>query len=113
MEKTTIKHQNKKIEVEVADNPITRAWGLSLRENGKMLFKFPRETKSKVDMMLISKPLHLYFLNSEKKVVNTQKAEPWTFNPKTWKLYSPQQKYRYLLESFKPLKIQEKDQLKF
>lgn len=95
--------------LEVADTILTRAWGLSLRKEGRMLFKFSKPVKTGIDMMLLSKPLHLYFLDEECKVIEIQKAQPWSFNPKTWKLYRPEKPYQYLIESFKPLNI-EKDQ---
>ncbi len=111
--KTKIRYQQKTFEAEVANNFLTRAWGLSLRKKGKMLFKFPRKTKASIDMMLLSKPLHLYFLNSQKQIINVQKAQPWTWNPKTWKTYRPNQKYKYLLESFEDLEIKKGHKLEF
>lgn len=108
-----IKIGEEKFEAELADNIYKRARGLAFRKKGKMLFNFPRETRAKIDMMLLSKPLYLYFLNSEKEVINVQKAEPWSFNPKTWKLYSPERPYRYLLESFEDLGLEEGNQVEF
>ncbi|MFQ3307815.1 MAG: uncharacterized membrane protein (UPF0127 family) [Candidatus Nanohaloarchaea archaeon] len=104
---------NREITVDIADNFLTRSWGLSFRKQGKMLFKFSEPTKARIDMMLLSKPLWLYFLDENKRVIDIQKAEPWTSNPKTWKLYSPDCKYRYLLESFEELEVKEGDQIKF
>jgi len=100
-------------EVEVADNFLSRAKGLSFRSEEKMLFVFPDSTRSYIDMMLLSKPLYLYFLDSEKQVIEVQKAEPWAWNPKTWKLYRPEKSYRYLLESFEELELSEGDMLEF
>ena len=104
---------DKIIEAELADNMLKRAKGLSLRDSGKMLFRFSSDTKASIDMMLLSQPLYLYFMNSDKEVIDVQKAEPWTRNPKTWKLYSPDRPYRYLLESFEELDIEEGQQLEF
>lgn len=101
------------VEAELADTMLKRAKGLSLKEKGKMLFKFSRDTNASIDMMLLSKPLYLYFMNSDKEVIDVQKAEPWTRNPKTWRLYSPERPYRYLLESFEKLDIEEGQQLEF
>ncbi len=103
--------KNKHHAVEVAENLLQRAWGLSLRKEGKMLFKFSNPTRTKVDMMLLSRPLYLYFLNQEKEVIEVQKAEPWGWNPKTWKLYRPEQSYSYLLESFEELNLKEGDSI--
>lgn len=103
--------EGEEIEVEIADSILSRAWGLSLKKEGKMVFKFPRPTSSNIDMMLLSKPLYLYFFDSDKKLIHWEKAEPWSFNPKSWKLYSPSKKYQYLLESFEDLDLEEGDEL--
>ena len=101
------------VEAEIADTVLKRAKGLSLKNSGKMLFKFNRDTRASIDMMLLSEPLYLYFMNSEKEIIDTQKAKPWTRNPKTWKLYSPDRPYRYLVESFEELGIEEGQKLEF
>lgn len=113
MEKQHIEVNDEEFEAEVADTIYTRAKGLSFRTQGKMLFKFSRDTNGKIDMVFLSKPLYLYFLNSDKEVIDIQKAEPWGFNPKTWKLYSPDRPYRYLLESFEKLDVEEGDVFEF
>ena len=64
-------------------------------------------------MMLLSKPLYLYFLNSEKEIIGARKAEPWSFDPRSWKLYRPEEPYRYLLESFEKLDLEEGVKLEF
>ena len=109
--KAEIKFKDAKLQLEIAETFLQRAWGLSLREKGKMLFKFSKPTKTRVDMMLLSRPLYLYFLNREREVIEVQKAEPWSWNPKTWKLYSPDKKYNYLLESFEELNLKEGDSI--
>lgn len=113
MRKIEIKSENEKVEAELADSFFSRSKGLSLRNSGKMIFKFRRNTSAKVDMMLLSKPLYLYFLDSDKRVMERQVAEPWSLDPRTWKLYSPEEKYRYLLESFEELDIEEGEKLEF
>jgi len=110
---TNIKFKDEEVKVEVADNILKRAWGLSFRTNGKMLFKFSRNTRAKIDMALISKKLYLYFINDEREVISTQKANPWSWNPKTWKLYAPKNKYKYLLESFEELNLEKGDEIHF
>lgn len=98
---------------ELASNVLSRAIGLSFRTKGKMLFAFSRDSKAFIDMMLVSKPLHLYFLNSQKEVIDVQKARPWGIDPWSWKLYRPSSSYRYLLESFEKLDIEEGETLEF
>jgi len=109
--KAKIEFNGKRHEVEVAETFLQRFWGLSLREQGKMLFKFSKPVSTRVDMMLLSDSLWLYFLDEEKRVIELQKAEPWTLNPKTWKLYSPEGKYSYLLESFEDLGLEKDDEI--
>lgn len=103
-----IEIDGKTLDVEVADSFLRRAWGLSMRKEGKMLFKFSRPTNAKIDMALVSKPLYLYFFDSDRRLIHKTKAEPWTWNPKTWSFYRPKQKYQYLVESFEELNF-EKD----
>lgn len=98
--------------VEVADTFLKRSWGLSFRTEGKMLFKFSSDTKANIDMMLLSEPLWLYFLNAEKEVIDIQKAEPWSIDPRTWRLYSPERPYRYLIESFEELNVEEGEKIR-
>lgn len=108
-----IEINGEKIEAEVADSFLKKARGLSFRTEGKMLFTFSRDTRASIDMMLVRKLLHLYFMNSEKEVIDIQKAMPWTPDPRTWKVYSPGRPYRYLLESFEELDIEEGQKLDF
>lgn len=113
MEKIKLEVNGERIEAELADNFLTRAKGLSFRNSGKMLFKFPRDTSASIDMMFLSEPLYLYFMNSEGEVIEIQKAEPWSWNPRTWMFYSPSESYRYLLESFENLDLFKGDKLTF
>lgn len=113
MDRIEIQAGEEKFEVELADGLLSRAKGLSFRSSGKMLFKFGYDTNASIDMMFLSEPLYLYFLNAEKEVIEVQKAKPWSWNPKTWKLYYPEDSYRYLLESFEPLGVEEGDNLVF
>ncbi|MFB6175372.1 MAG: DUF192 domain-containing protein [Candidatus Nanohalobium sp.] len=108
-----IEVNGKNFEAEVADNFYTRAKGLSFRSEGKMLFKFSRDTTASIDMMLLSRPLYLYFMDSEGEVIDVQTARPWGFDPRTWKVYSPDRPYRFLLESFEELDVEEGDSMEF
>ena len=78
-----------------------------------MLFAFDSPTRANIDMMFLSKPLYLYFMSSEKEVIDIQRAEPWGWNPQTWRLYSPNRPYSYLLESFDDLELEEGDEVEF
>lgn len=98
---------------ELADTPLARAKGLSFRSEGKMLFRFPRPGRPAIDMMFLSVPLQLVFLDQEKRVVDVQRAEPWSLDPRTWKVYRPGEKSKYLLESSEFLDVEVGDRLEF
>ena len=100
------------VEAEVADSVLKRALGLSFRKSGKILFSFPREVNAPIDMMLMRDSLYLYFMNSEKEVIHMEKAEPWYRLPGKF-LHRPDERYRYLLESFEELDIEVGDELSF
>lgn len=108
-----LKIEDRVVEAEIADTLLRRIWGLSLRKEGKMLFKFPRPTNAKIDMALLSDPLYLYFFDSEKNLIHSEEASPWSWNPQTWRMYSPEKPYQYLLESFEELKIDDDDKIEF
>ena len=102
----------REIEAEIADTVLKRALGLSFRKEGKMLFRFPEDTRAPIDMMLMRQKLFLYFLDSDKKVIHVEEAEPWYTLP--GKLFHrPEGRYRFLLESFEELDIEEGDELEF
>lgn len=113
MREIEIETEEETFSVEVAESVFQRMKGLSFRGEGKMLFLFSRDTCARIDMMFLSKPLYLYFLNADKEVIEVQKADPWKKNPLTWRLYSPEEPYRYLLESFEELEIEEGEVFKF
>lgn len=113
LDKISVSTGEEGFEAELADGFMSRFWGLSLRSSGKMLFAFPWDTRASIDMMLLSEPLYLYFIDSEKEVIDVQKAEPWGWKPATWRLYGPETKFRYLLESFEKLDIEKGEKLEF
>lgn len=108
-----VRHEGESFEAELADNFLSRARGMSFRTEGKMLFRFPRSSRVAVDMMFLSVPLQLVFLDRDKRVVDVQRAEPWSFDPRTWKLYRPSQPARYLLESTELLDVEVGESLEF
>jgi len=104
---------SRKITAEIADTLLKKSWGLSRRSEGKMLFVFIKPGRPAIDMMLVLESLNLYFLDSDKQVVDTYLAEPWTLNPRTWRLYRPNKDSKYLLESFEDLDLEEGDSVDF
>ncbi len=108
-----IEFRDETLEAVLADSFLSRAKGMSFRSEGKMLFRFPRESRPMIDMMFLSVPLQLVFLDEDKRVVDIQEAEPWSLDPRTWKLYRPSEPSKYLLESTDFLDIEEGDRLEF
>lgn len=111
--KIQIKTSDSSFEADLADTFLSKFLGFRFRSKGKMLFSFPTETNAFIDMMLVLEPLYLYFIDSNKEIIEIQKAEPWRLNPRTWNFYRPEKPYRYLLESFEELELDEGDQLEF
>lgn len=104
---------SKEVDAELADNLLKKSWGLSRRKEGKMLFVFIKPGRPAIDMMLVPEPLNLYFLNENKEVVDVYEAEPWTLDPRSWRLYRPDKDSKYLLESFEDLDLEEGDSVEF
>jgi uncharacterized membrane protein (UPF0127 family) len=113
MTKVDVRFNGDKVEAEVADSLLKKSWGLSRRSEGKMLFVFSGERKPAIDMMLVSQPLYLYFMDADRVVVDSYRAEPWGVDPRTWRLYRPCVDSKFLLESFEDLDLREGDKLSF
>ncbi|NMJ92666.1 hypothetical protein GLT81_00210 [Nanohaloarchaea archaeon] len=113
MTKLNVRFDGGKVEAEVADSLLKKSWGLSRRSEGKMLFVFSGESRPAIDMMLVSQPLHLYFLDADRVVADSYRAEPWGVDPRTWRLYRPCVDSKFLLESFEDLDLREGDKLSF
>ncbi|MFB6241993.1 MAG: DUF192 domain-containing protein [Candidatus Nanosalina sp.] len=108
-----VEADSERFEAELADTLLEKSWGLSMRKKGKMLFVFSSPGRPPIDMMLVQEPLNLYFLDSNRKVVDARKAEPWTLDPRTWKVYRPEQDAKFLLESFEDLGLEENEKVEF
>lgn len=113
MDKISVEVGDKSFEAILADSFFRKFWGLSLKTSGKMLFVFKLQSRPAIDMMLVQEPLHLYFLDEGKNVVDVTLAKPWTLDPRTWKIYRPAQEAKFLLESFEDLGLEEGDQVDF
>ena len=111
MEEISVETDTGSFEAFFADNFLRHFLGMRFRSEGKMLFKFHRKSRPRIDMLFVPKTLYLYFLDSDKKVIDVQKAEPWSWNPRTWRFYRPKVKSEYLLESFRPMDLEEGEKL--
>ncbi len=90
---------NNSILAEYVDDFFGRIKGLMFREKGNMILDFKKEGKYGIWMLFMRYPLDLFFLNENFEVVDIKKnCLPISLNPKTWKVYYPKEKCRYVLE---------------
>ena len=62
-----------------------------------MLFTFSREARWGVEMPFCES-MDVVFFDAQCRVVDVQHATPWSRDPRTWKIYRPREKCRYVLE---------------
>lgn len=72
--------------------------GLRFRRTGRACFSFSHDVRAPVDMFLVFGPLDLAFLDADQRIIDIQRADPLTLDPRTWRLYAPDDPYRYLIE---------------
>lgn len=113
MSEINLQINENEVEAELADDILRKSWGLSMRKEGKMFFVFSRPGRPPIDMMLVQEPLNLYFLDESGEVIDRQYAEPWSLDPRTWRIYRPKVDAKYLLESFEELELDEGDRVSF
>ena len=106
-----IKLENKTIEADVADDLIERAIGLSLSEKKNMFFPMPYESRWSLWMFAVRYPIKMIFISKDKIVIDIKKGVPITTDPKTWKVYTPKETCKYILETPFDLKISVGDKL--
>ncbi len=96
-----IKNITKKfsLECETAETPWKQAVGLSFSAKRRnMLFLFPFERSWEFWMLGMRYPLRIIFIDGDKRIIEVREAEPLSLNPKTWKVYAPKRKCKYVLE---------------
>ena len=97
-----VKNITKKSEIrniEIADSFISKIRGLMFKKKGRLLLKFYFQDYHKIWMLFMKFSIDLIFIDKNKKIVDIiEDAEPITFNPKTWKIYGPNKKCKYILE---------------
>lgn len=89
--------------VEVAASPWQKTKGLmfrgSLKESEGLLMDFEGEKKPGIWMPLMQFPLDLVFISADKKVVDVREnVRPISFDFRTWRIYVPKEKCRWVLE---------------
>lgn len=82
---------------------LEKAMGLRFRKTGRAFFTFDRPTRAAIDMALVRGPLDIAFLDDDMEIMEIHGAFPLTHHPATWKLYRPDEPYRYVLEVEKEL----------
>lgn len=108
-----IKIGKKTIDAEVADNSIKHFLGLSFSDKKNMLFKMFYEKRWRMWMFGVKFPINIIFINKDKVIVDIKKAFPLTNDPKTWKVYRPEEACKYILETPHNLKVRVGDKVSF
>ncbi|OYT33969.1 MAG: hypothetical protein B6U87_02730 [Candidatus Aenigmarchaeota archaeon ex4484_52] len=100
MKKITIQIQKTKLRnVFLMENLFELGIGLMFRKKSMALFKLPFCAKHSVYMLFMKFSLDLIFIDKNFKIVDIiENVSPVTLNPKSWKLYIPKKKCKYILE---------------
>jgi uncharacterized membrane protein (UPF0127 family) len=106
-----IKFKNATIEAVLAAGFFEKMIGLSFSEKKNMLFPMDFEDRWQFWMFGVSYDLVMIFLDKDKRVVDILNAEPLSWNPKTWKVFTPKKPAKYILETPYDLKIKIGDKL--
>jgi len=92
------------VEAERADSFLEHLKGLMFNEINKdegLLLAFEKNRKWSIWMLFVPQDLALFFLDDEGRVVDKKIAEKLTWNPKTWNVYKPAKRCKYVLECHK------------
>ncbi len=108
-----IKVNGQSIEAEVADNFFKRMKGLSFSRRKNMLFIMDYVRRWSLWMFTVKYPLKMVFIDKRKKVVDIKNGVPITDDPTTWKVYTPKEPCKYILETPFELKVNIGDRLKW
>lgn len=88
---------------EKADSVSKQAKGLmfrkSLGRDAGFLMKFERDGKHSIWMPFMRFPIDIIFIGKDKRIVDIRHSvPPMGKNPFTWRVYTPKEKARYILE---------------
>lgn len=104
------------VECDVAKSIWKQGVGLSFsRKRRNMLFLFPFARKWEFWMLSMHYSIKIVFIDKNKKVIDVQKAVPLSLNTKTWKIYRPKERCKFVLELGKDInrKFETGDMLKW
>lgn len=90
-------------DIEHRESIVEKWMGLRFQADGRAFFSFSRPTRGAIDMLFVRTPLDIAFLDAEMRIMEIHGAFPVTLHPVTWRLYRPQDSYRYVLEVEKGL----------
>ncbi len=97
-----VKNRTKNTDIKnviLADSFLSKSKGLMFKKKGRLLLKFWMQDYHKIWMLFMKFPIDLVFIDKNKKIVDIiENAKPMSFDPKTWKLYYPKKKCKYILE---------------
>lgn len=90
-------------ETEFSCSAAGKAKGLMFRQKldpaSGFLMEFRYEGKHGIWMPFMRFPIDIVFIGSDKKVVDIKHSvSPMGFDPRTWRVYRPREKCRYVLE---------------
>ena len=88
---------------ETADSVGKKTKGLmfrdSLAKDAGFLMNFKRDGKHEIWMPFMRFSIDIIFIDKDKRIVDIRhSALPIGWNPKTWRVYKPKEKARYILE---------------
>jgi uncharacterized membrane protein (UPF0127 family) len=94
----SIRIRNRTINARVASSFLDSAKGLSFSKKENLLIELPSERRCEIWMFGMRYALQLIYIDKNCRVVDVKFAEPMTLDPRTWKLYVPRKKCKYVLE---------------
>ncbi|MEO2154854.1 MAG: hypothetical protein ABGW69_03530 [Nanoarchaeota archaeon] len=104
-------NRNKEVSLKNFDYRFIKGWrkaiGLMFMKKNDKIFIFEKNNESKdIIHSFFCETLYLYFLNKNKEIIEVKRIKPF-------RIYFPKNKFQYLIESFKDLKLKEGDKIIF
>ncbi|WP_139175330.1 DUF192 domain-containing protein [Haloarcula vallismortis] len=103
-ERLVLQLPEERVVTEKAETFYEKLKGLRFRSSGKMFFDLGKVARTMVDTVFVYDDLYLYFLDEDMTVVERKCLPPNRF-------YTPETGYRFLLESFEDLNLEEGDEV--
>lgn len=97
------------IEAEAVESFLRKMRGLMFRRlerNRGLLVSFGKEKRWGIWMLFVPQDLGLLFMDGEGKIVDKKYAKRMSLDPRTWKVYKPSKRCKYVLEC-NPEKVEE------